>query len=89
MKPNCERLCKCHSEPMIWNKRKTKYAEGYWKCRVKQKISEQKYHSKEEVKIKKRIYEAKYYRDVIMKNPYTILKRNAQARLRYRKRVGY
>jgi len=28
-------LCKCHGEPMLWNKRSDRPAGGSWRCRVK------------------------------------------------------
>jgi len=41
MKPNC----KCHDEPMYWNRDTRKRAGGFWRCAVKSRENSRKRHA--------------------------------------------
>lgn len=45
-------LCKCHNEPLLWNRDQRYRAGGFWKCRIhRRKIDKDRYEKDPRSKI--------------------------------------
>lgn len=50
-------LCECHNEPKSWEKSNRYLAGGYWRCRIKKRERQQRFHLRhgEEIREYKRV----------------------------------